>query len=490
MDYFLGIDLGTSSMKLLLVDGLGNVKRELSKNYPLLFPADGWCEQRPEDWRDALFSALPSFLSEEEKKNLRGIGIAGQMHGLVALDENFLSLRPAILWNDNRTEKETSFLNASIGKETLKEETSNLAFPGFTAPKLLWMKEHEPEKFQRIRKILLPKDYLVYLLTGVFSTDYSDASGTLLLNVEKKVWSKKMLTLCGIEENQLPTLYESYAPVGTLLPSLAKNFGLPSSVLVCAGAGDNAAAAVGTGTVGNGKCNLSLGTSGTLFLSSSRFLSDPSGAIHSFAHADGSWCLLGCILSAASAFGWWTEKILNTSDLAGEQKKISPDALGTGHLFFLPYLMGERSPLNDPFARGAFLGLSLDTTREEMTLAVLEGVAFAFRDCFEEAGLPSLPRASLCGGGAKSPLWRKILSSVLSLTLTLPEKEQGPGYGAALLSMVCCGKFSSVEEACQSLVSFSSQEEPNPLLVSRYEEKYRKFKEIYPSMKSLFPRLL
>ena len=349
---YIGIDLGTSACKLLLVDEGGAVRNEVTKEYPLSFPRPGWSEQSPEDWWKAVTEGVPELLRGFDTAQVAGVGAGGQMHGLVALDEHDEVIRPAILWNDGRTAKEVDYLNETVGRDRLSQSTANIAFAGFTAPKLLWMREHEPDLFAKIRKIMLPKDYINYKLTGVNCTDYSDASGTLLLDVQNKRWSPEMCGICGVTEEQLPKLYESWEVVGALLPYMAKKLGLPTSVKVCAGAGDNAAAAVGTGTVGAGGCNISLGTSGTIFISSDKFGVDPNNALHAFAHADGGWHLMGCMLSAASCNQWWCGDILGTKDYPAEQKVIAEDKLGRNPVSFLPYLMGERSPINDTDARG------------------------------------------------------------------------------------------------------------------------------------------
>ncbi len=490
--YYIGIDLGTSAVKILLVDEAGRVVREATKEYPLRFPRPGWSEQDPAEWVRGVSEGVREVLRGVPEGAVRALGVGGQMHGLVALDMDDSVIRPAILWNDGRTVRETDYLNEVVGRETLSRCTANIAFAGFTAPKLLWMRANEPEKFRRIAKIMLPKDYLVYKMTGVHATDYSDASGTLLLDVEHKRWSKEMLDICGISESQLPALHESWECVGTLKPKIARELGLSASVKVCVGAGDNAAAAVGTGTVGAGGCNISLGTSGTVFISSDRFGVDPHNALHAFAHADGGWHLMGCMLSAASCNKWWMDEVSGDTDYSGEQAKISPDKLGRNHVYFLPYLMGERSPINDVNARGTFTGLTMDTTHADMTQAVLEGVAFAIRDSFEVAkslGI-SIPRSNICGGGAKSPLWRKILANVLGIPLDMVATEQGPGYGGAILAMVADGKFGSVQEACDKLVTVASTTEPDPELTRLYNERYQRFREIYPAMKALFPKLM
>ncbi len=489
---YIGIDLGTSATKFLLVDEAGEVRNTVTKEYPLSFPQPGWSEQAPADWWTACLEGIPELLRGFDPSEVCGIGLGGQMHGLVALDKDDQVLRPAILWNDGRTAKQVDYLNETIGRETLSKYTANIAFAGFTAPKLLWMRENEPELFARIEKIMLPKDYIVYCLTGVHATDYSDASGMLLLDVEHKCWSKEMCEICGVQEHWLAKLHESWQAVGPLKPEAAKALGLPENVPVCAGAGDNAAAAVGTGTVGAGGCNISLGTSGTIFISSDKFGVDPNNALHAFAHADGGYHLMGCMLSAASCNKWWCEDILKTDDYPAEQADITPEKLGRNHVFFLPYLMGERSPINDTNARGAFIGMTMDTSRADLVQAVLEGVSFAIRDSFEVAkslGV-SIPRSNICGGGSKSPLWKTILANVLGIPLDIVKTEQGPGYGAAILAMVSCGDYPTVEAACKALVSVKDTVEPDPELTARYEARYQQFRQIYPACKSLFPNLL
>ena len=352
---YIGIDLGTSAVKLLMMDGTGKICKIVSKEYPLYFPHPGWSEQNPCDWYEKTLEGLKELTADCNRAEVAGISFGGQMHGLVALDENDEVIRPAILWNDGRTGEETDYLNQVIGKEKLSAYTANIAFAGFTAPKILWMKNNEPENFARIRKIMLPKDYLAYCLSGSFCTDLSDASGMLLLDVKNRCWSEAMMAICGITKEQLPDLYESYEVVGTLKPELAEQLGFSKDVKIIAGAGDNAAAAVGTGTVGEGSCNISLGTSGTIFISSANFRVDDHNALHSFDHADGSYHLMGCMLSAASCNKWWNEEILSTNDYQAEQAGIG--ALGENPVFFLPYLMGERSPHNDPDVRGCFLGM-------------------------------------------------------------------------------------------------------------------------------------
>lgn len=483
---YIGVDLGTSAVKLLLMNEAGHIEKIVSREYPLSFPHSGWSEQNPYDWYDKTLDGLKELLSECDKSLVDGISFGGQMHGLVTLDAQDEVVRPAILWNDGRTTEETAYLNEQIGRERLTGYTANIAFAGFTAPKILWMQKNEPDLWAKVKKIMLPKDYLAYRLSGTFCTDYSDASGMLLMDVKNKCWSKEMMEICHVSREQLPDLYESFEVVGTLKKEIASELGVSETVKVIAGAGDNAAAAVGTGTVGANHCNLSLGTSGTLFVSSDKFGVDEHNALHSFAHADGGYHLMGCMLSAASCNKWWMDEILKTKDYAGEQKGIQ--TLGENQVFYLPYLMGERSPHNNPDARAMFVGMSMDTTREDMTLAVLEGVAFGLRDSLEVArslGI-RIDSSRICGGGAKSPLWRQIIAAVMNVKLEIIESEEGPGYGAAILAAVGCGTFESVESACEKLVKVIDTVEPDPVLVQKYEEKYQKFKQLYPIMKNWF----
>ncbi len=483
---YIGVDLGTSAVKLLLMDETGDIKNIVSKEYPLFFPHPGWSEQNPEDWFEKSVEGIKELTEGFDRSKVAGISFGGQMHGLVALDKDDQVIRPAILWNDGRTGEETDYLNNVIGKDKLSQYTANIAFAGFTAPKILWMKKHEPENFAKIVKIMLPKDYLAYKLSGSFCTDVSDASGMLLMDVKNRCWSKEMLDICGITEEMLPKLYESYEVVGTLKEDVAGALGLSADVKVIAGAGDNAAAAVGTGTVGDGMCNISLGTSGTIFISSEKFGVDENNALHSFAHADGNYHLMGCMLSAASCNKWWMEDILKTKEFAKEQEGITK--LGENNVFYLPYLMGERSPHNDPDARAMFIGMSMDTTREDMTQAVLEGVAFGLRDSLEVArslGI-QIERTKICGGGAKSPLWKKIIANVMNLKVDVIESEEGPALGGAMLAAVGCGEYPDVKTIAEKIVKVVDTVEPEEELVKKYEEKYRKFRTIYPTVKCLY----
>lgn len=489
--YYIGIDLGTSAVKLLLTDENGKIHNIVNREYPLIFPKEGWSEQNPEDWWNAVSDGIKELVSDINKEKIAGIGTAGQMHGLVILDECDKVIRPAILWNDGRTEEQTEYLNNVIGKDKLSRFTANIAFAGFTAPKILWVKENEPENFLKISKIMLPKDHINYMLTGVHACDYSDASGMLLLDVEHKCWSEEMLRICSVEKRQMPKLFESYEVLGTVKPEIAKLLGINENVKVVAGAGDNAAAAVGTATIGDGNCNISLGTSGTVFISTKGFKKDSFNALHAFAAADGGYHLMGCMLSAASCNKWFCGDILGTDDYKTEESVIVDSMLGNNSVYFLPYLMGERSPINDTNARGTFMGITLNTKREEMLQAVLEGVAFAIKDSVEIAkslGIPIL-RSNICGGGAKSPLWKKIMANVLNIPLDTVETEQGPGLGGAILAMVGCGEYETVSDCTNKLVHICDTVYPDSEIAARYEERYKKWSKIYPACRKLFSEL-
>ena len=448
--YYIGIDLGTSAVKLLLMDENGGILNVVSREYPLSFPNPGWSEQDPADWLRETKEGIRELLRGFEAQKVAGIGAGGQMHGLVILDEKDEVIRPAILWNDGRTFEEVDYLNNVIGTEKLAEYTANIAFAGFTAPKLLWVKKNEPENFRKIQKIMLPKDYINYCLTGVHCTDTSDASGMLLFDVKNRWWSKEMLEICGVSEAQMPKIYESYEKVGTLLPEIAAELGLPENVTVAAGA-----------------CNISVGTSGTIFIASGKYSENKNNAVHYFDHADGTWHLMGCMLSAASCNKWWAEEILGNGDFASLQKEITDEKLGKNHVFFLPYLMGERSPINDTNARGTFIGMTMDNSRADMTQAVLEGVAFGIRDSLEVArsmGI-DIKKSRICGGGAKSMLWKKIFANICNLEIESIEAEEGPGYGGAMLAMVACGEYPDVKTIAEKFVKVSGTVKPEEELV-------------------------
>ncbi|MCI7275798.1 MAG: xylulokinase [Cuneatibacter sp.] len=489
---YIGVDLGTSSVKLLLMDEKGDIKSIVTREYPLSLPKPGWSEQNPEDWWTQLVDGLGELLKDADKSQVDGISFSGQMHGLVILDENDNVIRPAILWNDGRTQEECDYLNKTIGREVISSYTANMALTGFTAPKILWVKKHEPENFAKIAKIMLPKDYIAYKLSGVHCTDVSDASGMLLLDVKNKKWSKEMIELCGIREDQLATLHESYQPVGTVLPEIAKLLGIPETTKVVAGGGDQAVGAVGTGTVGDGMCSVSLGTSGTVFIATDNFAVDDNNALHMFAHASGKYHFMGCTLAAAASNKWWMDEIIRNKNYPEEQKGITDDKLGKNNVYYLPYLMGERTPHNDPNARGTFIGMVMDTTREDMTQAVLEGVAFSLRDALEIArsfGV-KIERVRINGGGSKSPLWCKIIANIMNVKVDKINSAEGPAFGAAILAAVGCGQYATVEEATSKLIQVVETTDQTPELVEAYNKKYSVYTALYPALKDTYKKLV
>lgn len=486
--YFIGIDLGTSACKLLLMDERGEIAGVVSKSYGVEYPRPGWSQQDPDQWWRAVREGVPELIAGIDAGQVAGIGCGGQMHGLVVLDERDKVIRPAILWNDGRTADQVRYLNETVGIPRLLRLTGNIAYAGFTAPKVLWMRDEEPELFDRVAHVMLPKDYVNHLLTGVYATDVSDASGTLLFDVARRAWSEEMLGLCGLVPAQMPQVHESYEPIGTLLPDVAAELGLPEGVVVAAGAGDNAAAAVGTGAVGAGTMNISLGTSGTVFIPTGAFADGVGDRIHSFCHADGAWHLMGCILSAASCNAWWVGDVLGSDDMAAEQAGIDAGSADASLPYFLPYLMGERTPHNDVSARGAFVGMSMSTTRSDMTRAVLEGVAFAVRDSVEIARSLGVRVSSstVCGGGARSATWLQMLADVLGIELVLPAMEQGPGYGGAMLAAVAAGAHESVAACAGAIVSRRGRVVPNPGLADAYDRRYQVWRGLYPALRESF----
>lgn len=481
MKYFIGLDIGTSSVKAMLISE-SKIEKVISADYPINFPQNGWSEQNPEDWYSAVIALLKELAGSAPAGSIKSVSFSGQMHGLVMLDEKYNAIRPAILWNDGRSIKETDYLNNEVGRQFLLEHTGNIAFAGFTAPKLLWVYNNESENFKRIAKVMLPKDYVAYRLSGSFATDVSDAAGTLYFDTENKCWSREMLKLLHIEEDMLPKIYESDEVIGNLCADAAKETGLDTEVKIIIGAGDNAASAIGTGTVNNGDCNISLGTSGTVFVCTDSFNCDKENAIHSFCSANRKYHYLACTLTAASSQKWWIEDILKS-----DYKFIETAEIQKNNVLFLPYLMGERSPVNDSGARGMFCGLSLDTTREQMTLAVLEGVAFSLKqnlDIIRSVGV-NVERSKVCGGGAKSRKWLEILASILDVELEIPVLEHGGSLGAAMLAAKA---VLTAEAYCMLEKSFYGVKEcipPNIELKEYYADKYNKYLRLYPAVKAM-----
>lgn len=484
--YYIGIDIGTTAVKMIAMDEMGVVKASVNRSYPISYPHLLWSEQNPGDWWDRTMDGMTELLSTIEKDQVASISFSGQMHGLVTLDEKDEVIRPAILWNDQRTEEECAYLNSVVGLEKLSKYTGNMALTGFTAPKILWMQKHESDGFKRISKIMLPKDYIAYKMTGVFATDMSDASGTLYLDVEHKTWSKEMLEILNITEEMLPKLYESYDVIGTLKSEVADALGLKKDVKVVMGGGDQAVAAIGGGVVSENDCSVSLGTSGVVFASNNAFYKDAECRLHSFCHSTGRYHLMGVTLAAASSLKWWVEEVHKSTDYDGILQEAKEASLENG-IFYLPYLMGERTPHNDPHCTGSFIGLRINHQRGDMTRAILEGVAFSLRDTFEimkQMGV-EINQISINGGGATSRLWCQIIADVLNVRVNKIADNEGPAYGAAILAAVGSKQFSSVEDACSQLIQVTESIEPNGDWVEVYDKKYEVFKRIYPVLNEI-----
>ncbi|MDP0492696.1 MAG: xylulokinase [Fusobacterium sp. JB021] len=478
---YIGIDIGTSSVKTLLMDSLGEVVRTSSREYPLVFVKDGWIEQHPSDWYEKTIESLKELVVGYENK-IKAISFSGQMHGLVVLDENDEVIRPAMLWCDQRTEKECEYLNNDIGKKKLISLTGNIALTGFTLPKILWMKNNELDKFNKISKIMLPKDYIAYKLSGNFATDVSDASGTLMLDVKNRKWSCEMLKIAGIDESKLPKVYESYESIGTLTKKISDELGLNENIKIVIGGGDQAIGAVGLGVVSEENLSVSLGTSGVVFSNSDEYTFDDEARVHSFCNSASKYHQMGVILSAASCLKWWVENINKTDDykvLMEEASKSENESI-----YFMPYLVGERTPHNDSNIRGSFVGLSAIDTRGDMTKAVLEGVSFALRDSYEILKEMKVKGnvIRLSGGGAKNKLWREIISNVFNLKVEILNSIEGPAFGASIIAAVGDEKYDNVKMACDSLIKVTEEIFPNEEKSKKYNEKYNKFKQLYPMM--------
>lgn len=482
---YIGIDLGTSGVKLILTTPNGKVINVVSKEYPLLIPKPLWTEQDPNAWYDQTIAGLKELVKGFEQE-IKGISFSGQMHGLVLLDKDDVVLRNALLWNDQRTVQEVEYLNKEIGIENLLQYTGNIALTGLTAPKVLWVKNNEPELFAKIDKIMLPKDYIAYKLSGNFATDVSDVSGTLYFDVANRKYSQEMLDILDIRADQLPKVYESYEVVGTLLPNIQKDLKIEQEVKIVIGGGDQAVGAVGVGIVGDGECSISLGTSGVVFVSSETFNVDRKSYLQSYAHSNGKYHLMGVMLNAAGALKWWSEAIFKKYNYEEFFEKLN-DVEIEDDLYFLPYLSGERSPLNDPNARGVFFGLRLEHRKCNMDRAVIEGVTYALRDSFELIKNLDVPISTirLTGGGAKSEIWAQMIADIMNVNTVTIAVEEGPALGASILAMVGCGEYQTVEDACNEIVQLNKMFTPNKLKSEQYNIKYNFFKRIYPSMKKL-----
>ena len=495
MPYFLGIDTSTTGSKALLVDGDGNVVAVASAPHTLQTPRPLWSEQHPEEWWAAVVTAIQQVLATAgvSGADVVAVGLTGQMHGLVLLDSDGAVLRPAILWNDQRTQPQCDQIHQIIGRQRFIEITGNVALTGFTAPKILWVAQNEPEVYARARHVLLPKDYIRYRLTGVFAMDKADGAGTVLFDLRARDWSPEVLQALGIDSAWMPPTYEGPVFTGRVSREAAERTGLAAGTPVAAGGGDQAAQAVGAGVVEAGILALTLGTSGVVFAATPAPFIEPQGRLHAFCHAvPGMWHLMGVMLSAAGSLQWHRDTLapgMPFDELTAEAEAIPPGSEG---LLFLPYLSGERTPHPDPLARAAWVGLTLRHTRPHMTRAVLEGVAFGLKDSFElirAAGLGEIRQVRISGGGARSLLWRRILASAFETELVTVNTTEGAAYGAALLAGVGAGAWQSVPQACAAAVRVTGSALPEPDWVDAYREHYAHYRDLYPALRSTFTAL-
>lgn len=488
----LGVDISTTSSKALLIDQAGNVLAVAASPHTLQTPRPLWSEQDPLEWWGAACTSIRAVLKMAgvTGEAVAAIGLTGQMHGLVLLDAAGMVLRPAILWNDQRTQAQCDEIHTRVGKAKFIQITGNLALPGFTAPKLLWVAQHEPQVYARSRHVLLPKDYIRYRLTGVFAMDKADGAGTVLFDLQRRDWSPEVLSALDIPAAWMPPTHEGTAFTGQITPQAAGMTGLKPGTPVVAGGGDQAAQAVGVGAVQPGVAALTVGTSGVVFATTPSAMIEPQGRLHAFCHAaPGVWHLMGVMLSAAGSLQWYHDTLAPATsfeDLLQEAEAVPP---GCDGLLFLPYLSGERTPYPDPLARGAFIGLTLRHGRGHMTRAVLEGVAFGLKDSFsliQHAGLGEIFQVRASGGGTKSALWRQILASVLDAELVTVSTTEGAAYGAALLAGVGAGIWSDVTSACQSAIQLTGSLLPDPAQARIYTEAYQLYGELYPALKKSF----
>ncbi|HEX6709077.1 MAG TPA: xylulokinase [Rubrobacter sp.] len=487
MSVLVGLDVGTGGARAVAVDGSGNVVAEVSSEYPLHSPRPGWTEQDPADWWEGAKVALGKVAAREE---VAGIGLTGQMHGSVFLDSSDDVIRPALLWNDQRTYRQCDEITRAVGEERLISIAGNPALTGFQAPKIVWLRDEEPQNFGRVARVLLPKDYVRLQLTGEYATDASDAAGTLLLDVRARDWSAEILDALEIPREWMPEVYEGPENTGALREDVAEELSLPPGIPVAAGGGDNAAAAVGTGIVGPGLVNSSVGTSGVLFAHASEFNPDPSGRLHAFCHAvPGAYHLMGVTLSAGGSLSWWRETLEGDyEELVGAASGVPPGSEG---LVFLPYLSGERTPHLDPKARGAFFGLTVRHGAAHMTRAVMEGVIFSLRDSLEimrELDVP-VEDVRATGGGARSELWRQLQADIYGTPIRRTVADEGPAYGAALLAGVASGTFADVREATSVVKLREEITEPDSERAKTYEEHYEVYRSLYPATSSAMSRL-
>lgn len=495
MPHFIGIDSSTTATKALLMDETGAVIATAASEYGFETPQPLWSEQHPDLWWHGTVESIRAVLSEStiDPASVQGVGLTGQMHGLVLLDEAGVVLRPSLLWNDQRTGAQCNAIRDAVGKQRLIERTGNDALTGFTAPKILWVRDNEPDTFARVRHVLLPKDYVRYRLTGEMATDKAGAGGTLLLNLRSRDWDDEVLSALDIARAWLPPTHEGPQITGRLTDEAARATGLPAGTPVMAGGGDQAAGAVGTGAVRAGVVSLALGTSGVVFATTEEPRVEPNGRLHAFPHAvPGRWHFMGVMLSAAGSLRWYRDTLAPGQDfdtLLAPAKDVEP---GSDGLLYLPYLTGERTPHPDPLARGAFVGLTVRHGKAHMTRALLEGVAFGLRDSFQlmkEAGLPTVDQVRVAGGGARSALWRQILADVLDSELVTVNTSEGAAYGAAILAAVGAGAWADVPSACADLIRITGSTPPNAEAAERYEEFYPLYRDLYGALKPTFDGL-
>jgi xylulokinase len=499
---FIGIDIGTSGTKTLLCDAKGRILAEATFEYPLYSPKPGWNEQEPADWWTATVKGVGAVLrsSRVNKSQVRGVGLSGQMHGSVFLDKDNKVLRRALLWNDQRTAQECADIEAAAGgKAKLISMVSNPALTGFTAPKILWLRRHEPKHYEKTRKILLPKDYVRLLMTGQYATEVSDASGTLLLDVKARKWHKGLLAKLGIDESLLPKVYESVEVSGVINEKAARELGLCAGTPVVGGGGDQPAGAIGNGIVRAGLISATLGTSGVVFAHSKDHLLDPQGRVHTMCAAvTGQYCIFGCMLSAGGSFQWLRNKLGQAEMELAKKKKVDVYELliaeaakapaGSEGLYFLPYLTGERTPHADPYARGAWIGLTNRTDKAMMIRSLLEGVTYGMNDQIEimrrMGSKVSQVRSS--GGGARSAWWRQLQADIYNAEVVTINTSAGPAYGVAILAMVAAGCYKSVQEACDASIKIRTHAKPDKKSVAVYKKHYALFGQFYKHLKGDF----
>ena len=493
--FFLGIDTSTTSSKALLINERGEVFAIASSPHTLQTPKPLWSEQDPREWWEAVSASIRSVLRKAGigAEKIGAVGLTGQMHGLVLLDEAGNVLRPAILWNDQRTQSQCDEIHARIGKEKFIQVTGNVALTGFTAPKILWVKENEPDVFAKVKHVLLPKDYIRYRLTGEYAMDKADGAGTVLFDLKSRDWSHEVLEALGIDPSWMPRTFEGPEFTGHVNTKAASATALKVGTPVAAGGGDQAAQAVGVGAVEPGIVALSVGTSGVVFATTPAALIEPEGRLHAFCHAvPGLWHFMGVMLSAAGSLQWFHDTLAPNMSFDDLLKEAEDVRAGSEGLQFLPYLSGERTPHPDPMARGAFIGLTIRHSRAHMTRAVLEGVSFGLKDSFtliQNAGLGAITQVRASGGGTKAALWRQILASVLEAELVTVNTTEGAAYGAGLLAGVGAGAWPDVASACKACIKISGRTQPDTSQVGAYRQAYPLYQELYPALKSSFGKM-